>query len=167
MENFSKMIIKLSGMIIIIYSILNIPKYLSWFISYNDKSLSVFVFSFILPVSIPIVVGAILFIKYERITNMVVCEEIKVDNLFFYNIEKILLTILGIYLFLSGISDLSLHISSFLQGSTLYNNMYNKQLVSSFITSPYIITTVIEIALSVILLTKTEKIMNIIEKIRN
>ena len=167
MENFSKMIIKLSGILILIFSIINIPTYISWYISYANKSAAVLMFSCIFPISIPIIIGLLLFSKYEKITNLIVFQEYKTDNLFFSKIERILITVLGIYLFFSGISDLSMNIASFLQGSVHGDNIYNKSLISAFVKSPSVIATIIEIIFSIFLIVKTEKIMNFIEKIRN
>jgi len=160
------MIIKLSGILILIYSIINIPTYINWYLSYTVKSANIFVFSLILPIFIPIIIGILLFFRYEKVTNLIIFQENKTNDLFFYNIEKILITILGIYLFYSGVSDLSMNISSFLQGSMHEDNIYNKSLISAFVKSPSVITTIIEIIFSILLIIKTERIMNFIEKIR-
>ena len=165
-KNFSNLLIKVAGIIIVIVSVKNIPYYIPY---YQTMSLSLFMGTVIVPILIPVLIGIFMFTRPERITNKVLVEDDKVvkdiDNETFLKFEQIALSVLGFYLLFQSTSDLVFHMTKLIQVNV--NLPYGSSQVSnSLIFAPQLIATIFEFIFAFWLIFKVEGIVVLVNKIR-
>jgi len=170
MDKISNLFCKVGGLLIFILNIPNINYYIGIFMQYKEKSLYSFAAIVIAPNIFQLVLSLLMFFKPEKISNRIVSNEDRteriLDDSHVAKIEQICISILGLYMACSCLSGLVFNISSYIK-AVIDSNYID---VSSANSSSFIITiiaTLIELFISLLLITQNKKIHLIISKIRN
>ncbi|HAW51518.1 MAG TPA: hypothetical protein DCX54_04190 [Flavobacteriales bacterium] len=166
-KNFSNLLIKVAGIIIVIVSVKNIPYYIPF---YQTLRLPLFVGTVIVPILLPVLIGVLMFTRPENITNKVVVGDCDngtngISSETFLKFEQIALSVLGFYLLFQSISDLVFHTAAFVQAKA--NLSYDiPQSGNLLILNPEFIATIIEFIFAFWLIFKVEGIVAVVNKIR-
>ncbi len=107
-KSLSHILIKIAGVVILIYTTVHLPNYITSY-SYSEvKTFSYFFFSVITPNILSLGIGLWLFLGYERFTNRLLLKEenavLEANQKTFEIIEQIALSVLGFYLLFDIIS---------------------------------------------------------------
>ncbi|MGL1932229.1 MAG: hypothetical protein OCC45_10765 [Desulfotalea sp.] len=171
-QQISNLLIKISGILIIVFTLSQIPHYLFLVSGYGENKLGIFLTSALLPSILPLVIGVFMFIKHEKITNQFVVEPEKLDHKTeiqcYRFIERISLSILGYYLLFISFSDILYNLSNILYSNASLKDFTGQIIpLSRIIIEPNFITSVFELAMSAILILRTNTVVNFAEKLRN
>lgn len=109
-KELSTLLIKIAGIVIIIFTVTGIPGYVASYAAFMDKSTVSYFAYVIIPNVLPLIVGIWMFLTPQKLTEKII--EIKqtdeqykkTTNL--AEIERIAITVLGIYLLFLAISDM-------------------------------------------------------------
>ena len=168
-KDITNMLLKVGGMLIIVLTVSAIPNYVSLYMQYQERNISLFVSVVIIPNILPLLLGFFIFLKPGTITNKIIQNNNpKTDsyqNVSLIQIEQICLSTLGFYLLFLSTSDIVIHVASFIQAKA---NLYNQtiQPSNSLIFTPTFITTIAELTLSMWLIFGAKGIVTFVNKIR-
>lgn len=166
-KNFSNLLIKIAGIIIVIVSITNIPYYIPY---YQTLSLQIFFGTVIIPVLLPVLIGIFMFTRPGIITNKVVIDESeninKIGNDTLLKLEQIVLSALGFYLLFQATSDIVFHTTSFMQAKSSITYAQRATMSNSLIFTPDFIASIGELLFALWLILQTKGIVFFINKIR-
>ena len=113
-REFTRVLFKVAGLLLIGYVIIEIPAFISFYHAYQVQSLKLFFFSSIVPMLFPLVIGLALFLFPKKISNQLVQNE---DSGTFEMaesaaLERILITVIGLYFLFRAVSDLTYNLST-------------------------------------------------------
>lgn len=162
-QNTSDLLLKISGIIVLIYTIINIPTYINYYIAYADRSFSIFIISVVIPNILPLLVGIFLYNAPQKITNKIVLNESEVTEgeggQFHMVLEQIALSVLGFYFLFSSVSDIFFHLANFVQGKANFSKNFRGEIsYLLFLKDPTTISTIIEFVFSLWVIFKAKAI---------
>lgn len=162
-QNTSNLFLKISGIIILIYTIINIPTYINYYISYADRSFSIFIISVVIPNILPLIIGIFLYNAPQKVTNKIVLNENEVtdgeDGQMHMALEQIALSVLGFYFLFSSVSDIFFHLANFLQGKANFSKNFRGEIsYLIFLKNPTTISTMVEFVFSLWVIFKAKAI---------
>jgi len=167
LRQLSSLLIKIAGLVIIIFAITGIPGYInSYLYQENGTLLGFFVFT-IIPLIFPLIIGSLMWKFPNSITNKIIEAEgdLSTNKQLLSELERIAMTILGLILLFYGLSDLIYNFAY-----VYSSNSQNQETLSTFKVSPenwgHILGTFVEIIFSLFLLFKSKGLLKLLNKIR-
>ena len=115
-RDLTNLMIKLAGIVIITYTIIEIPTYISYYLSLQENSFLTFVGISLLPMVIPFVAGFLFLFFPSTVTNKVIRSGVESNNSAINSkeVERIAFSTLGLFLLFHVISNIFYH------GTTIY-----------------------------------------------
>ena len=165
-RNLTNLLIKITGVALIAYSIIEIPAYISYYISSQVDSFWGFIGISLVPMFVPILVGIVFLFFPATVTNKLISgdDETNTASIDILAAERIAFSTLGLYLLFRVISDLIFHGTSIylaLKAGTIarYNTGYQ---------DPYalVVATLAELIFALWLLFGSAGLVRFVSKIR-
>ncbi len=166
-RNLSILLIKIAGVVMIVYAIINIPAYISYYFSLQTNSFWAFVGMSVAPMFIPLIAGVLFFTFPETVTNRLIRDgnETNKSSIDVQAVEQIAFSAIGLYLLFRVISDFVFHATSIylaLRAGDIanYNTGYDH---------PYalVVATIAELAFALYLLFGSESLSRFLRKLRS
>lgn len=163
LNGISQVLIKVAGISIIIFTLVGVPTYISYYFSLNldNDSVGTFLLISVLPMALPILVGFLLWKFPGTIANKIVPSDNQVNSRTTEEIEIIAFSVLGLYLLFNAVSDIAYHLSFYHKTKDIAGD-------GAILVEPYsfIIATVIEIIFALVLLFGSKYLVHFFRKIR-
>jgi len=173
MDNITNLFLKIGGLFIFVFTISNINYSISMYMQHDEKSLYSFIAMIIAPYIFSVALSLFMFFKPGKISSKIIDNEnnenkqdLILNNMHISKIERLCISILGLYLAYYSFSNLILNILSYAKAVSSANYINSADIIySNFIIT--IIVIIVELIISFFLITQNRKIQNFIEKIRN
>jgi hypothetical protein len=166
LNDISRILIKVAGISIMVFVLVGIPTYISYYFSLRlaDFSFMAFFFMSILPMLIPLSAGYLMWKFPGTIANKIVSsekEKATTNSKTIEDIEIIAFSVLGLYLLFNATSDIAYNLSYFYQTKEAAGE-------GSLLIEPYsfIIATIVEIIFALILLFGSKTLVRMFRKLR-
>lgn len=165
-HELSRILIKIAGISIIIFVLVGIPSYISYYYSLQlkeDSVVSFFLIS-ILPMIIPLLAGYLMWQFPNTIANKIIkpdTEEKPTDSKLGLEIQTIAFSVLGIYLLFNAFSDVIYHLSYYYKTMKASGTGYME--ISTY---AFIVATCAEIIFASVLLFGGKGVAEFLRKIR-
>ncbi|WP_143166011.1 hypothetical protein [Desulfofustis glycolicus] len=118
-RDLSRILIKISGALIIILSINDLAYLTNSYLQYQTENLKILILGVILPVLVQILAGAALFSNAERLTTFFskkdYPQEHSESDIDLLQLEQIILSAIGIFVIYRASTDILYHIIAFIQ----------------------------------------------------
>ncbi len=168
-RELTKLLFKISGAWILIQTVTSLPGYFASSVQLLNQSFTLFFTVTLLPFLIPVLIGLFLLFFPGAVANRLVASN-STQNLPDVNqIERVLLSILGLYLLYRAVSDaIFLLVKFFSYRVTLHQQMANAPLPANFLLEMYgsLIGTGFEFVLALCLMLGAKRIQSMLAKLR-
>jgi len=162
-RDLTNLLLKVAGAVIIIFAIINVPTYVSYYFALQEQSFIAFLGVSVIPMLVPAAVGLFLLLFPVTITNKIIKGEKgkKTPTMDILALERVAFSVLGLYLMFRVVSDLVYHGTSiYLAGGlATYNTGYQHPLA-------LLITTIVEFFFALYLLLGSSGLIRLLDKFR-
>lgn len=167
-KDLSNLLIRISGLLIIVYTIVNIPHYFIGYYSAQNffgnqaSDLIAFLSSVVAPVIFSIIIGLFLFAFPKAVTNKLVVGTSKESDIDLNGITTAAYSVIGVYFIAFAVADL-------LYWASYYSVMLNELKTNEYFTSEKkvgVIVTFIELGIGLALLFGSNGINKLVLKVR-
>ncbi len=117
-KDLTNILMKVVGAIIIAYTIVGIPTYIAYYFAQQEESLFNFLLLSMVPMVIPLLLGALLFTFPNAIANRIIKKSDVESSFDSKELEMVAFAVLGMYLLFNVVSDLFFHLVSLYLANT-------------------------------------------------
>lgn len=165
-RDLTNILLKIAGVVLIVFAIIWIPAYVSYFFAQQDRSLLTFIGMSVIPFSAPLTAGFMLLLFPATISNRIIagCEDPAGKGVDLPGLERVAFSVIGVYLLSRVVSDMAYHITSLVLlaeagGGDHYNTGYEH---------PYalIAATLAEFGMALYLLLGSAGLVRVLNKVR-
>lgn len=167
-RQISALLIKISGLVVIVFAVTGIPGYINSFLYIGNDTLVNFIMWIVIPLVFPLSIGLAMWFFPKSITNKIIKNNNEsIDaNKITAEIEQIAITVLGLILLFFALSDLTFNLVNIF--------LVNKENYGSFslikISAEdwgHLVGTLVELTFAIFLIVRTKGIIIIISKLRS
>lgn len=107
LRDVSRLLIKISGAVIVTFVLTNIPSYVSYFLTLQEKSLLLYLSIAVLPMLIPLLAGIAMWKWADKISDKVVLDAARLsnDSDILIGLQRTAFVLLGVYLASEALAD--------------------------------------------------------------
>ena len=168
-RDISRILIKISGALIIILSINDLAYLANSYIQYQTENLKILILGVIFPVLVQILAGTALFANAERLTTLFskndYPQEHSENDIDLLQLEQIILSAIGIFVIYRASTDILYHIIAFVQAMYSWPMEVEKP-TKSFLYTPGFLTTIAEFIFGLMLILSTKPLSKFLNKLR-
>jgi len=167
-RELSKLLIKVAGMVVIVIAITSIPSHINGFLYQGHDTFLNFIKWVLFPLSLPLIVGYLMWSFSGTITNKIIEKNIEpaINTVALKEIEQIAVTILGLILMFYSLSDIVFNIMYVLAENAGHSIMSTEFRVSAE-NWGHIAGTLVEVLFALTLLSKTNGVILLLNKLRS
>jgi len=167
-RQLSNLLIKISGVVIIVFVVTGIPGHINSFYYQGQETLAKFAVLVIFPLMFPFIIGLMMWFFPGTMTNKMLDKSIDSapSKGAFEEFERIAITVLGVTLLFFALSDLTFNLAF-----VYVTHMQNAGVITAFSISAqdwgHILGTLVEIMFALILLLKAKGVMLLLKRMRS
>ncbi len=168
LRQISKLLIKISGMVVIVFAITGIPSYITGYIIQSANAPVNLVTWVLVPLIFPLIIGSVMWFFPGAINNIIIGHnsELSLNNKTLNELERIAVTVLGLALMFFALSDMAFHIT-YVVASNYLDSAKLTTITISAENWGFILATLVEIVFALYLLIKANGLLLLLRKYRS